>query len=425
MLNVLQAFLALATTMLALATLVTIIIEFVARLFRRRFRLFTHMLRQLFEKELQPLIEDQIKAKFGADPDKLHNEIEKHRTIFLDEIRNSPLEPKRDKGKLSWLGGWLRWFGADRSSRLTSEEFVRRLARSEIGREVYQQAAGRIETVVDSISLRYEELMEAMRDYIKNSSAVLSVVIGIILAFSLNADALRILNFYLENPNVTEKMADKAGTYLKSYEDAQEKMKKAFAELEAADSRDGDAKKAAGMELEEINKGFVQISSAASDLKNQGIPIGTDYFPYCRYRKLENDSYPCLDSEARFKTKSFEKRLTLDYFFWILKVLITGMLIGLGGPFWYDAVRGLMRTTQIFRGRDQPREPIPGKREEETKPDKPAEIFEKHVEKKGISGVRRYLRGSDAKEDVAAQAMRARKAADARMASRSTSNQLH
>jgi hypothetical protein len=420
MLNVLQAFLALATTMLALATLVTIIIEFVSRLSRRRFRLFTRMLRQIFEKELQPLIEDQVKAKYGIEPTTLQNEFEKHLTAFLGEIRNSPLEAKKDKSKFSWLGGWLRWFGADKSSRLTTEEFLRRLARSETGRAVYQQASAHLETVVDSISLRYEELMEAMRDYIKNSSAVLSVVIGIILSFSLNIDALRILNFYLENPNVAEKIALKADAYLKSYEDAREKMEKAFAELEASDFADVDTKKAAKMELEEMNKRFEQISAAASDLEIQGIPIGTDYFPYCRYRTLEGDSFPCMDSETRFKTQSFEKRLMLDYFFWILKVLITGMLIGLGGPFWYDAVRGLMRTTQLFRGRDQPREPIPGKREEETKPDKPSEIFEKHVGMKGISGVRRRLHGSGTKGDVAAQATRARKAADARMASRAT-----
>jgi hypothetical protein len=60
------------------------------------------------------------------------------------------------------------------------------------------------------------------------------------------------------------------------------------------------------------------------------------------------------------------------------------MLIGLGGPFWYDAVRGLMRTTQMLRGRDQPREPTPGAKVGQTKPAKPADIFEKHVDKTDI-----------------------------------------
>jgi hypothetical protein len=57
MLNILQSFLAFAATMLVLATLVTLIIEIVARVFRRRHRIFTHLLHQLFRKELQPLIE--------------------------------------------------------------------------------------------------------------------------------------------------------------------------------------------------------------------------------------------------------------------------------------------------------------------------------------------------------------------------------
>lgn len=50
MLNILQAFLALAATMLALATLVTVVLEIIFRLSRRRFRIFTHLLRELFER---------------------------------------------------------------------------------------------------------------------------------------------------------------------------------------------------------------------------------------------------------------------------------------------------------------------------------------------------------------------------------------
>jgi hypothetical protein len=83
MLNILQSFLAFAAAMLVLATPVTLIIEIVARIFRRRYRIFTHLLRQLFKKELQPLIESIIKARPGEDPDKIAAEIECRIDIFL------------------------------------------------------------------------------------------------------------------------------------------------------------------------------------------------------------------------------------------------------------------------------------------------------------------------------------------------------
>lgn len=388
MLDILQAFLALAVTMLAMATLATVIIEFIARLTRRRFRVFAHLLRQLFEKELQPMIEDLIKAKFGTKPERLSHELARHRTTFLSEICNSPLDPEKDESKVSWFGGWLRLLGADSSTRLTTEEFVRRLARSEVGREVYQQAAGNVETVVDKISLRYEELMEAMREYVKSSSTILSILIGIILAFSLNVDALRLINFYLENPDAAKKVSDSANTYVEAYDEARKKLEVTLTKLDTTEPANA-TREEAMRELEEINRGFAQISEKAAKLEVQGIPIGTDYFPYCRYReKMADGAYPCLESEERFKASSFEKRLYLDYLLWLLRVLITGMMIGLGGPFWYDAVRGLMRTTQIIRGRDQPREPTPGAKVGETKPAKPAEIFEKHVEKTHIGDAR-------------------------------------
>lgn len=42
-----------------------------------------------------------------------------------------------------------------------------------------------------------------------------------------------------------------------------------------------------------------------------------------------------------------------DFALWLFSVLLTGILIGLGGPFWYDAVRGLARAVQVVRGRGE------------------------------------------------------------------------
>ena len=190
MLNILQSFLAFAATMLVMATLVTLIIEIVARIFRRRYRVFTHLLCQLFRKELQPLIESNIKTRLGVDPDTTTPEVKAQLDIFLDEIRNSPLKPIADKNPLSWFGGWLRWFGADRSEKLTTEEFIRRFARSKIGREIYQQTSGRVDNLIDSLCLRYKELSEAMSEYIKNTSSILYMAIGIIIARTINIGCL-------------------------------------------------------------------------------------------------------------------------------------------------------------------------------------------------------------------------------------------
>ena len=388
MLNILQSFLAFAATMLVLATLVTLIIEIVARIFRRRYRIFTHLLRQLFKKELQPLIESSIKTQLGEDPDKVAAEIESRIDIFLDEIRNSPLEPAEDKNPLTWFGGWLRWLGADRSEKLTTEEFIRRLARSRTGREIYKQTAGRVNRLIDSLCLRYQELSEAMSEYIKNSSSILSMTIGIILAFTINLEAYRLFNFYIENPDIAQNVADNAAAYADAYMEAQQRLDDALAALDRPETGQVESIAEARKEIEAIRDRLESAPANVFALTAEGIPIGLNYFPFCRFRDtITTDgevAYPCKDVEARYRLFSPQAPATdlwPDYLLWIIKVIITGVLIGLGGPFWYDAVRGLARATQILRGRAAPHRAAAGSLPGARTPSDPVEIFKRHVEK--------------------------------------------
>lgn len=387
MLGILQSFLAFAATMLVLATLVTLIIEIVARIFRRRYRIFTHLLRQLFKKELQPIVESRLKARLGEDPDKIAAEIERQIEIFLDEIRNSPLEPGADKNPLTWFGGWLRWFGADRSEKLTTEEFIRRLARSRTGREIYQQTAGRVNRLIDSLCLRYKELSEAMSEYIKNSSSILSMAIGIILAFTINLEAYRLFNFYIENPDVARNVADNAAAYADAYAEAQQRLDDALAALDRPETGRVEAIAEVREEIAAIQDRLESAPANVFALTAEGIPIGLDYFPFCRFRDtITTDgkvAYPCKDVESRFRLfspKGPATDLWPDYLMWIIKVIITGVLIGLGGPFWYDAVRGLARATQILRGRAAPQKAPAGSLPGARTPSDPVEIFRRHVE---------------------------------------------
>ncbi|MFC1880735.1 hypothetical protein ACFL2S_04440 [Thermodesulfobacteriota bacterium] len=391
MLNILQSFLAFAATMLVLATLVTIIIEIVARIFRRRYRVFTHLLHQLFNKELQPLIEEHIKTRGGVNPEKIEDELEGQLNTFLDDIRNSPLKPQKDRNPLTWFGGWLRWFGADRSAKLTTEEFIRRFARSQIGRGIYQQTAGRIDKLIDSVCLRYEELSDAMREYIKNSSSVLSIAIGIILALMINIDAHRLFNFYVQNPDMAEKVAENATTYADAYKDAQQRLNDALAALDREKTVSAESKAATKQEIEALKKRLKTVPASVAALKAKGIPIGFDYFPYCRFRNMVKvdtaDVYPCEEADQRYRAITpavSGTDLWPDYLLWVIKVIITGVLIGLGGPFWYDAVRGLARATQMLRGREEPQRAPAGSLPGEKTPAKPAEIFKRYVEKDDI-----------------------------------------
>lgn len=181
-------------------------------------------------------------------------------------------------------------------------------------------------------------------------------------------------------------MADNAAAYADAYEDAQQRLNDALTALDRTDT-DTESTAEARQEIEAIKNRLEAVPGYLSALQAEGIPIGLDYFPFCRYRqaikKKGQDAYPCKDLDPRYRLmapKDSDQSLWPDYLWWIIKVIITGVLIGLGGPFWYDAVRGLARATQILRGRAEPQKAPAGSLPGAKTPSNPVEIFKRHVE---------------------------------------------
>ncbi len=334
--QILQALLAFAVTMLGLATIVTLLLEFASRVLKRRGRVMTHMLGLVFEKEIGP----RIKATQTVVDAKKR---------FADMIRKSPLGT--DIGSIpAWLRGL---FAVDRSDEMTREEFVRRLARSEWGQQLRERAEAEIDAVVDRVVGRFDELSDATREYFKSSSAVISLGIGVLLALAANIDGYRVLDFYVEHPEVAEQVGSQADEFLNAQTSAQQKLDEALGALdqppgEAAEAAT-DAARAAAAAKEHVAEARELIESTRTHLGQLaalGVPLGWTYFPHCLFVPGGiSDKSPdphCRPSAEGTRTAALA---------WFFATLVTGFLIGLGGPFWYDAVRGLMRVTQVLRGR--------------------------------------------------------------------------
>ena len=389
MLTILQSLLAFAVTMLGMATVVTILLEVVARLTRRRGRVFAHMVGIVFRKEIVPRlkIEEQLRRRHGTDTKTVEAELIKLSKAFQDEIRKSPYSPETDPNPISRLSALFRWLGPDVSHKMSRDEFVRRLARTETGRDLYLQATGRIEEVVDKLSLRYDETAAAAREYITNSSMVLSLLIGIGLALVANVDGYRILRFYADNPDVAAAVGAKADEYLDAYDEARKKLDATLKELSKTPA-DGEpapenARAEARKEIENVKKDLEKAKDTVMKIKGEGVPVGFAYFPHCRYIGPSDagsvaTGWPeCADARDR---KADLDHMAGRYITWLLSVLVTGMLIGLGGPFWYDAVRGLMRATQMMRGKTPIGEESETKDKADEKPRTTTKIFTDHIE---------------------------------------------
>lgn len=66
--------------------------------------------------------------------------------------------------------------------------------------------------------------------------------------------------------------------------------------------------------------------------------------------------------------------------------MVVSLIIGLGGPFWFDAVQGLMRATQMLRGRAPAADSQSAEQRRQERQLAPTKIFEQHVEPEQAKG---------------------------------------
>ena len=91
--------------------------------------------------------------------------------------------------------------------------------------------------------------------------------------------------------------------------------------------------------------------------------MGAAYFPHCRFAYLNPDG--CTGAEAGARGVSWLK--------WLLSALLTGALIGLGAPFWFDVAKRLAEVRAMFGGKSSAETRLSGN-EANADPDKRRKI---------------------------------------------------
>jgi hypothetical protein len=174
---------------------------------------------------------------------------------------------------------------------------------SEIG--TVQQAAldtkEMLQTELNRIARKYEEFGSAVSANFKQNAQAWSIAIGILLAIAANVDGVRIFEAYRADPKLSAAV---------------------IAQLE---------------KRKDVQEGEDKIKDAQAELKKLAaldIPIGWKFYP-----NSPSDSF-------NFSGEDFPRILV-----WLFKVIITGVLIGLGAPFWFDVAK---RLSMIRKGLKNP-----------------------------------------------------------------------
>lgn len=335
--DLLDAILAFALTLAAFATVVTILLEIAFRVLRLKSqdqaRLIHRLAVDCFEAVREPA------ATGGPSLDVIR------RKVLRNPFAPAPETPER--------GFWARWREAGTLYEDVSlEHTLRRLL--EVPGLIGEEAAAvtaELQRKLDDVARKYDEYRSALAERFKRHAQWWSVVVGLVLAVVLNVDGLRILELYLQDPVVRQRaieMLQPAATPTEAVESPQtpaETPPEAAESLPAPAVTTPDTTKPKDVEEE-----VARLRRQLDLLAGLDLPIGWSYFPYCAAPPegppgAGSSDLRCPPDGGKFDPAS------KAFLAWLLQVLVTGLLMGLGAPFWYDVARRLAAVRSAFGGK--------------------------------------------------------------------------
>jgi hypothetical protein len=315
----LDAALAFAITMLILAMVVTTLVETLHRLFGLREKGLAILLGNFYDRVLFSRSGGVLR---GTDDRRAFIEM---MTINRGPVGKAPMTASNrslnldsiaeDRKFLNWI-----WSGR-RLGSLSLTAFMERLGGSEYGAQLVTQASAAgekgIEWVLKDVTQKFDAFGAEASEYFESRARLLSVIVGFVLAFAINVNAIALFETFMKRPDVTQAVIARGESVTKSYENLQKQVDALNASAQASPNAEARAS---------VQRAADEAAAAVEGLQSVGVPIGWN-------------TQSVVD---------FRRSWTMS----LLGLLLGGLLIGLGGPFWYKAVQTLTGA-RAFSRRDQ------------------------------------------------------------------------
>lgn len=337
--NWLEAMLAFALTMVALSTLVTAIMEVFHRFARSREAGFQVMTQKLFDEVIWP----RLGSRGSMDQDQARIEFIRALTRNPVATTSTGTANGKSRGKLlapisTVWEGITNTFAPDRVAGMSAMEFMERFAGTQIGKKLATEAGDYVSTAINDLAQKFDRFGAGASQLFYHKARAISVGVSIVLAFTVNVDAVRLFQSYLHDQPLRQRVIEKQEQFGEKMRDTTAALEKVASDPTAKDSKS---------ELDAIKKGLADVQAGIGDLRTLGVPIGNDYYPWCE-GKNENSGF--TDSACKSQPDSFYELLkTSEGWGWFGSVLLAGLLIGLGAPFWFDLASGLSKSLGVLK----------------------------------------------------------------------------
>ena len=374
--KLLDVFLALALTLAGFSTIITIIMEAFFRTLRMR--------RKNLEKTINLLLQESKKAKLfkftDAQVEKIKNSI-----ICNPTQANSKCD-KFDKVSLGHV-----------MCQILEDDDVKRMCLQS------SRLEKAVRTEMNRLARKYEEFGSSMSAAYKRNAQFWSLLIGVIFALLVNVDGLRLLQAFRADAELTAEVIAKQGSMEDDFEELKqgsEQYKNAQVEVDKWQAQVDELLAAFESESDQDNGVNSQVlATAQQNLNNAkekvadfdspealaemvkeaegnlislielGIPIGWNFYPSCPYQADEaawDNSHPdCRTLASAVREQCAKPFKSCDailpriwtsivitpqtFITWLFSVIATGLLIGLGAPFWFDVAKRLAAIRQGLR----------------------------------------------------------------------------
>ena len=393
----LDAILAFVLTLAALATVVTIIMETLQRIFRMRRRNLV---------QLMKLLNDELGK---AGPLGLS---EQDRWDFIKGVISNPaMTFSKTAGAELGKGRTLKqaldsigWgaLSAATYDKVTLEHVLRRLADLPTVQQLSLKSADVVKVELNLLARKFEEIGSGISAKFKAKARVLTMFFGILFALGANVDGYRIFTAFLADASLTGSVIAMQEDLSESARQSQDRtagLEDLAGKVEAAEralAADPDnaslqqalAEAEVALEAEAtpeaIRESAARAQAVLQDLTALGLPIGWLRYPACPFGESNEEAWLAYEAGcvsvleqnrdcilgrsaagegcdawyfAEGQHRPFVHRIVATLIVdipeairWLIVVVGTGVLIGLGAPFWFDVAKRLSQVRQMFNG---------------------------------------------------------------------------
>ncbi|NJC98295.1 MAG: hypothetical protein FIB03_18515 [Anaerolineae bacterium] len=207
MLPYLDATLAFALTMLAVATLVTYLVRVFKNTLSVRQEGMKQMLEEYFSEEFKPVIQRELNRLKTTVNSRVAAKLEETLKQYDTSIEKAKLEGLTD---------------------LATDELLEQLKRSELGQKILSDLGDHAIAIFDELGRRYEVVGWKATESFRNNSRTWSFIFALVIALVLNVDSLYIANSYVNNAGLTQAVIAQKDTFVQDYNTLVDTLEKEY-----------------------------------------------------------------------------------------------------------------------------------------------------------------------------------------------------